>query len=232
MIHAAESIFSWLKQVAAERQARAADPELGRRVHALKAFQHRRFAHTYADLLSAPQYGAAARFFLDELYGPVDFTRRDQQFERMVPALTRLFSSELVNTVSALTELHALSERMDTSMGRALSDLPVDPRSYATAWREVGQPGLRERQIALTVTMGRALERHTRSRILRAALHAMRRPASVAGLGDLQRFLEVGFDIFKGIDDPEWFIEEVGRRERKLASQLFAMNLSGIEGFR
>jgi hypothetical protein len=232
MADAAELIFFWLEQVAEERRARAADPELARRVQALKAFQHGRFAHTYSDLLAAPEFGAAARFFLDELYGPVDFTRRDQQFKRVVPTLTRLFSGELVKTVSALAELHALSERLDTSMGRVLWRLPIDPRGYATAWREVGQPILRERQIALTVAVGRALERHTRSRLLRAALHAMRRPAGAAGLGDLQRFLEVGFDTFKDIDDPEWFLEEVGRRERKLASELFAMDFSAIEGVR
>lgn len=226
----AELIFFCLEQVAEERRARAADPDLAGRVQALKAFQHRRFAYTYADLLAAPQFGAAARFFLDELYGPVDFTRRDQQFKRVVPTLTKLFSAELVKTVSTLAELHALSERLDTSMGRIVSRLPVDPRAYATAWRQVGQPILRERQIALTVTVGRALERHTRSRLLRAALHAMRRPAGAAGLGDLQHFLEVGFDTFKDIDDPEWFLEEVGRRERKLASELFAMDLSAIEG--
>jgi hypothetical protein len=223
-------IFSRLEQVARERQSRAASPDLADKVQALKSFQHRRFAHTYADLLAGPRYRDAARFFLNELYGPADFTRRDQQFERVVPALVKLFSKELVSTVSTLTELHALSERLDTCMGHSLSRAHVNPRIYMLAWCEVGRPDLRERQIELTVSVGRALERYTRSRVLRATLHAMRRPAKIAGLGELQRFLEAGFDTFGRIDDSNWFLEEVRRRERKLAQQLFEMDCSDIEG--
>ena len=74
-------------------------PELQAKVLLLKAFQRQRFARTYEDLLDTPRYGAAARFFLDELYGPTDFTRRDAQFARVVPALVRLFPPEVVETV-------------------------------------------------------------------------------------------------------------------------------------
>ncbi len=60
----------------------------------------------------------AARFFLDDLYGPEDFTRRDEQFARVVPGLVRLFPQEIVGTVISLGELHALSEQFDTAMAR------------------------------------------------------------------------------------------------------------------
>lgn len=230
MSDTSEQILARLDEVVRERQIRAADPALALKVRALKSFQHRRFAWTYSDLLAQPRYGAAARFFLDELYGPTDFTQRDQQFGRMVPALTKLFSKELVGTVSLLGELHAMSEKLDTRMGCSLSSDCVDPRRYMQAWCEVGQPDLREHQIELTVCVGRALERHTRSRLLRTALHTMRRPARMAGLGELQSFLEGGFDTFKDMPDPEWFLEEVGRRERKLARQLFAKDYSDLEG--
>ena len=46
---------------------------------------------------------------LDELYGPQDFSDRDAQFARVVPALVRLFPQELVETVAVLARLHALS---------------------------------------------------------------------------------------------------------------------------
>ena len=58
----------------------------------------------------------AARFFLDDLYGPRDFSERDAQFARIVPALVRLFPHEIVGTVQALAALHALSERLDSAM--------------------------------------------------------------------------------------------------------------------
>ena len=84
----------------------------------VKRYQHRRFQHTYADLLASPRYARSARFFLDDLYGPEDFTRRDEQFARVVPGLMRLFPRELVGTVMSLGELHALSEQFDTAMAR------------------------------------------------------------------------------------------------------------------
>ena len=86
MSASAVAILGLLKVVDAERERRSADPGLNARVAALKAFQQRRFSHTYADLLASSRYGAVARFFLDELYGPSDFTRRDEQFARMVRA--------------------------------------------------------------------------------------------------------------------------------------------------
>lgn len=221
-------ILGYLERVSLERRRRAGDSELSDKVVALKSFQHRRFALTYADLLASPAYRAAARFFLDELYGPADFTQRDQQFERIVPSLTRLFPAELIGTVAALAELHALSEQLDSQMGRALICIPVTPARYASAWCAVGKPEHRERQIQLTVLVGRALERYTRRRLLRATLHAMRRPAALAGLGDLQRFLEAGFDTFNQISNPAWFLDQVENRERALARQLFDSDISGI----
>ena len=82
----ADNILSELAVVDAERRRRAADRDLARRVIALKSYQQLRFSHTYADLLASARYAPAARFFLDELYGPNDFTRRDAQFARVVPA--------------------------------------------------------------------------------------------------------------------------------------------------
>ena len=69
----AESLLKELRAVDAERARRATDPALAARVQALKAWQQRRFAHTYADLLAHPRYEAATRFFLYELYGPGDY---------------------------------------------------------------------------------------------------------------------------------------------------------------
>ncbi|MBP7665962.1 MAG: hypothetical protein KA774_03870, partial [Burkholderiaceae bacterium] len=83
----ADRITEHLGTVARMRALRDADPDLAARVVALKAYQAARFARTYADLLAHPRYGAAARFFLDELYGPQEFSQRDAQFGRVVPAL-------------------------------------------------------------------------------------------------------------------------------------------------
>jgi len=219
---AGAAILEHLATVAAERAARAADPALGGRVRALKRYQQRRFEFTYADLLTHPRYAGASNFFLDELYGPSDFTQRDAQFARIVPALVRLFPAEVVATVQALAALHALSEHFDSAMGGALVNESVDAASYARAWQTCGDVAGREQQIALMEEVGQWLDALTRKTILHHSLRLMRGPARAAGLGALQTFLEAGFDTFRGMRGADEFLRIVGSRERALASMLFA----------
>jgi hypothetical protein len=215
-------ILEQLQRVADERRRRAGDPVLDARVHTVKHYQHARFARTYADMLGLPRYERAARFFLDELYGPHDFTRRDDQFARVVPALVRLFPQDIVATVVALAELHALSEALDTAMAVALGDQAIGAASYAGAWQQVGRPQDRERQIALMLTVGNELDRLTRNPLLRHTLRLMRGPARAAGLSALQQFLETGFDTFRDMRGAASFLQTIADRERALASALFA----------
>ena len=216
-----QAILGHLVAVAAERRTRAADPALADSVREIKRFQHSRFEQSYADLLAQPRYAKSARFFLEELYGPADFTARDDQFARVVPALVRLFPHEIVGTVANLAELHALSEIMDTAMGFAIAAPSIDAGQYAQAWRQVGRATDRERQIALMLSVGSDLERYTGRALLRHSLRVMRGPAHAAGLGALQRFLETGFDTFREMHGADVFLRTIGERERALAAQLF-----------
>jgi len=224
-------ITNHLTQVERLRRERAANPALAQRVHAVKDYQHRRFQSTYADLLAQPRYTAAAMFFLDELYGPHDFADRDAQFARIVPALVRLFPREIIATVASLGELHALSEELDTAMARHVTALPVDARSYAAAWRDVGRAADRQRQIDLMLGIGRALDRYTANPLLRHSLRMMRRPAALAGLGALQHFLETGFDTFRALRGAEPFLQVIAQRERALANSLFEASQDPPEDF-
>ena len=221
----ARSILLQLDVVDRERCARNADPALAESVVGLKSYQQRRFAGTYADLQSNLRYAPAARFFLDELYGPRDFSSRDAQFARVVPAMVRLFPAEIVHTVQTLADLHALSETLDTLMARRLQGRDIDRLAYVDAWQHVGDPVQRERQIALTLTVGSDLDRLTRKPLLRGALHMMRGPAKAAGLPALQAFLEVGFDTFKAMGGAAEFLSTVGQRERSLAQALFSTSV-------
>lgn len=210
-----------LEEVDKERELRAADPALGAKVLEIKRYQHSRFALTYADLLAEPGTRPAARFFLEDLYGPRDFASRDQQFARIVEGVVRVLPAPVVQTVHRLLCLHALSERLDTAMGRALSTASVNDASYASAWRRVGCRLDREAQISLMLEIGQALERHTRNPLLRTSLRLMRGPAKMGGFSALQDFLEAGFDAFKALPDVGWFLNQIAIRELTLGDQLF-----------
>ena len=226
---AGDEILVCLNEVGAQRVQRQRDTVLGAQVLAVKSYQHGRFVLSYGDMLAHPRFGAAARFFLDDLYGPGDFTTRDSQFVRIVPALVRLFPRDIVDTVLALGRLHALSERLDTAMGHAATGLghridgqALSGRTYGECWRQVGEVADRERQITLMLGVGVALESYTRKPLLRHSLRLMRGPAQAAGLGELQTFLERGFDTFRAMAGSSEFLDTIARRERAMAAQLFA----------
>ena len=70
------------------------------------------------------------------------------------------------------------------------------------------------------MSVGQALERYTRNRLLRQSLKLMRGPARAAGLGALQSFLEQGFDTFGAMRGATEFLDLVAQRERALARAL------------
>lgn len=214
-------ILEQLEKVARERQRRDDDLALQQSVLRVKDFQARRFRHTYSDLARDPRYARATGFFLDDLYGPQDFSARDAQFARIVPAITRLFPGRIVETVYDLARLHALSEELDTLMGAALQDESLDALSYVQAWRAVGRRTSREEQVSLTAQVGHALDQLTRVPMLRTTLRMMRKPASAAGLSSLQGFLEAGFDTFRDMRGADVFLRTIAQRERDFLARLF-----------
>ena len=217
----AATLLAHLRVVDDERKRRAANPALNEKVGALKTYQQRRFALTYADLLASDRYAAAARYFLAELYGPSDFSSRDAQVAAVAPTVAQLFPEDIAATVATLSELHALSETLDSAMGLELESAAVTRAGYMRAWQQVGRPQDRERQVALTLAIADRLDRFTRQPLFRTGLHLMRGPALAAGLSDLQQLLEEGFDTFRAMQGADQFIEWVGARERALAAALF-----------
>jgi hypothetical protein len=215
------AIISRLMRVRELRRDREADANLGARVLAVKQFQHARFARDYAMLLASARYRDAARFFLDELYGPVDFTARDAEFERVIPWMAHVLPDDVMGTIANLLELHSLTEELDQLMATVLGSPELDEPSYRGAWRAVGRRADRERQLTLLLVAGRALERHTRSKMLAATLRLMRAPAQAAGLGHLQSFLEAGMSAFAGMGGAKEFLGFIETNESQTINELF-----------
>ncbi len=218
-----EDILADLHQVEQQRALGRSKPAMVQQVALLKGYQQQRFANTYADLLANRRYAKATHFFLQELYGPGDFSERDSQFARVVPALTKLFPAEVVATVAKLARLHAISETLDMKMaGLLIGQGRISPVAYIGAWQTCGEAMQRQAQIDLTIEIGAALDHLTQKPLLRQALWMMRVPASAAGLSEMQVFLEKGFDNFKAMKGSEQFLLTIRLREEALMKALFA----------
>ncbi len=230
-----ETIRNAVAQVSHLRDEQAVRPALALAVSAVKSFQSRRFAGTYSDLLAGHRYQMAVRFFLGELYGDADYAQRDAQFSRVSGALQRLLPRSAVATAVKLAELHAMSERLDHAMGQAwlISSIPSDSDQttrYIRSWRAVSCRADRVIQLGIVLDIGFDLARLTGTPGLRTMLKMMRGPARGAGLGELQRFLEAGFDTFAAIGKkepgPRGFLDIIQERESRLIALLFDANFS------
>jgi hypothetical protein len=236
-MEAAQKIRHAVAQVSLLRQAVLADPALATALQQVKRVQSRRFAGTYADLLSAGPYAAASGFFLTELYSDKDYADRDAQFARIAGAIERFFPQQVAGTAVALAELHAVTEDLDQAMAvdwraQARSELS-DAVRYTMAWRGVGRRSERESQLKVVLGIGEQMARLTRTPGLRVMLKMMRGPAVAAGLASLQRFLETGFDTFAAMarkpGGAEEFLGIIQERESALLAMLFDAPLVACE---
>ena len=223
-----ERLARGLARVIEMRRVLHADPAVNERWLAVKHWQAQRLARTYPDLLGSPRYGPACEFFLQELYGARDFEARDSEALRVVPKLARMLPERAVETMALAVELDETSESLDARLAQAIG-LPVDVAGYARAYRETGTPAERQLQIDTVERIGTTLEKLARFPLLSGMLHMMRAPAEAAGFGHLHRFLQNGFDAFKGMGPAGEFLGTIRSRETALMQALFAGRTAELE---
>ena len=194
---------------------------------ALQRWQAARLKRSFVDFLAEPRTAPAARFFLEDLYGDQDVTARDRDVERVLPLMRKLLPPHLIETAADAIELAWLSHALDLRMAEALEQAGVkaatmDDRRYAAAYRRVGKPRLRELQIQLILRIGATLDHAVHKPWIPRLLRASRLPARFAGLGELQGFLERGFDAFRALRGADDFLGAIAARERETSRRLFA----------
>lgn len=193
----------------------------------LRRWQAARLRRSFAHFLADPSRRPAAEFFLDDVYGDRDFTRRDADIVRVLPMMQRLLPGKLLDTVADAIELGALTQALDLRMAESLRALAprrrrLDEALYAQAYRDTGLPRLRTHQIDLIRRVGGGFGRALKLPGVAALLAFSRGPAKLAGLSELQGFLERGVAAFEALGDAEAFVAEIERAERKASKRLFA----------
>jgi hypothetical protein len=150
-----------------------------------------------------------------------------------------MFPKQVVQTAVSLAELHSLTEDLDLAMAQSwLNNATCSDKTdrYLAAWHSVGRRAERDAQLSGALRVGQELVTLTRTPGLRMALKMMRKPASLAGMGALQHFLESGFDTFAAMtpkkpskngepEGPAFFLETVKKREAAMLDQLFDASL-------
>ncbi len=208
-----------LQTVQQQRQHSAREPAFALQLAQLKRFQAERLRSTYADLHAQTRYRAAVDFFTRDLYGERDFSQRDADLQRIVPAVAKIFPLEAVATLDAALHLHALAEELDAAMC-AHNAAPWNDENYRAAWQATGREAERFVQLDLIRQVGEALDRLVKLPMIGFSLKAMSGPAAVAGLTELHGFLSRGFAAFKALRGAKDFLACIEQREAALMRDL------------
>jgi hypothetical protein len=190
----------------------------------LRQWQSDRLARTHGEFLAIERYRAAAIFFLTDLYGPTDLSQRYAEAERVLPLMVRMLPGGALSVIADAIELDALCESLDADMVTALGSdhQSISDRTYGDAYRRIGRHADRVKQITLIKDLGETLDHLARLPMVKGTLHRMHLPARLLGLGELQSFLERGFDSFSVMNGADHFIATIVQRETILSRALFA----------
>lgn len=193
----------------------------------LRAWQSQRLASTYKDLLQQPDSSPACRFFLEEIYGPHDFSQRDRDAEKLHELLTRVLPAGMLWVLAETIHLNRLSKYLDEQLLRALVtgldwQGELTPEIYTQGYRWCDNYLERKEQIELLARILKEVAIGAENKITGITLRLARVPAQAAGWDALYGFLERGYNAFKPVKDKHAFGETIYRREMDLLERIFA----------
>jgi len=193
---------------------------------ALQAFQSQRLRRELADLAAEAQYQQIGQFFFEEMYGTRDFSARDEQAQRAhwfvhrVPGVT-------AHDVEAVLDLLTLTNTLDDEITDLLialgAPLDFDEAIYEHAYRLADRYIERVRQIDLVIVALNNVHRLGRKKLLGLALQSTHGLAHAVGLGDIHRFLRLGYHAIQPVRDITRFLDTIERREKARLDRIYAI---------
>jgi hypothetical protein len=221
MTNTLEKIIHHL-QTTEQMQALITQQNLTESVRKLQTWQTNRLLITHEDLWHSKRFKPAMQFFVDELYGPRDFGERDKELARVLPKMAKVLPTKGLVSLEAALRLNCLSLELDLALIKELGSEDINRSSYFDCYRKSDNQSKREEQIQLLEDLGLDLAKVVKISGISAILMLSRKPAKVAGVESLHKFLEKGFKSFKKLGEVHDFIDPIINRERALMHSLFA----------
>jgi hypothetical protein len=223
----ATMLLEQIQRGKAQRLKQEADAGLASRMPLLRKWQSDRLSATYEDLLADKRYRPATAFFLSDLYGPSDFSQRDDDIEHLFSTLVRVLPDYLIHTAAYAAELNALSAELDFALLYVLvKELniteTITQEAYAEAYRRCNNYGPRRHQIELLKMLGEDLDAIVFKPLVYNTVRMLKIPALLAGFSALQDFLERGFKAFHHMQGADEFIGTISGRETRILDRIYA----------
>ncbi len=198
----------------------------------LPVFQTDRLRRDYSDLAMRPDYRQLGEFFFTELYGPRDYSARDEQLQRAHQFLP-LIPGVSVHDVEQSLELIEITNTLDTELARQLlhiqAPLSFDEPTYEHAYRLADNYAQRVRQIELVSAILVGLHRLARLPWLGLALKHTRGAAQLARLENFHQFLLAGYHALRPTSDIRFFIDTLYERELTRLNRIYQRQPSAVD---
>lgn len=194
--------------------------ELMTTIRSVQTWQCKRLLATHQDMYQQKRFKPAVEFFIDELYGPNDFSQRDQDIARIVPKMSKFLPEKALQSLATALHLNTLSFELDFALARKLVDSNIDRDTYAKAYISCDNLASRQQQIDYIRVLGNDLAEVVKMKGIASLLFISRKPAKIAGVLALHEFLERGFKSFKNLGNAEDFIIPVVDKEQQIMLQL------------
>ena len=190
----------------------------------LQIFQSHRLRRDHADLAAEEQYRALGEFVFEELYGPHDFSARDDQARRLHQFI-HLVPGLALRDIQQVFELLAISNKLDESVAAWLValDAPIDfdEPLYERAYRLADNYDERVEQLELVRAVLYNVRQLARKPLLGATLRHTQRLAHTTGMSDIHRFLLQGYQAIQPVQDIHRFVETVCLREQDRLDRIY-----------
>lgn len=221
------NLTSVLKDLERLKHRKVAQSGLDPQLALLRAWQSRRLARTYADLQAHPRYRPACEFFLDDIYGPRDFSQRDHDIEQMYAFMRRVFPEPMIRPLKLTVEVHRMTSTFDAKLLDVLikqlnmqDSLTED--MYAEGYRLCDNYVERVKQIEQIYKIGSLLDEVMHHPLTGTTLAIAKGPARRAGWNELTDFIEHGYDAFKHMRGAEKFIKTIRQREKLILDRIYS----------
>jgi hypothetical protein len=192
----------------------------------LQAFQSQRLRRDHADLAAEKQYTEIGEFFFEEMYGPHDFSARDQQAHRL-QQFVHMAPGLAVGDVQEVLELLELTNELDDAIVAWLIalDAPIDFDEviYERAYRLSDNYDDRMHQLQLVRNSLYNVYRLARRPLIGAVLQRTRSLAQAVGMADIHQFLRLGYHAIQPVRDIHRFVETIYVREKDRLDRIYEL---------
>jgi len=193
----------------------------------LQALQSQRLRRDHADLAEESQYRQIAEFFFQEMYGPSDFSSRDQQARRL-HQYVHLVPGLAARDVQDVLDLLELTNQLDDAVVAQLialeAPLDFDEGTYERAYQLCDNYKARVRQIELSRSSLYNVHHMARKPLIGAVLQRTHSLAQTVGMADIHRFLRLGYQAIQPVQDIYRFVETVVLREQNRLDRIYQID--------